>query len=238
MKTPRAVVLLSGGLDSATCLYIARERGFEVEAISFNYQQRHSVELTAARKIAAAGGANHTIIDVNLRAIGASALTAEIVVPKGGAHLQGEAAIPSTYVPVRNLVFLSLAYALAEARDCSAIFTGVNAIDYSGYPDCRPDFIASFAQTAALASKSGREGRAADILTPLIAMTKADIAAEAMRLAVPIELTWSCYDPQTNGEVLAPCEQCDACLLRAQGFAALELQLSKEVIFGSPVKRA
>lgn len=235
---PRAVVLLSGGLDSATCMYLARERGFEIEAISFNYQQRHSVELTAAQRLAGTCGANHTIIDVNLRAIGASALTSDIAVPKGGAHLQGEAVIPSTYVPVRNLVFLSLAYALAEARDCSAIFTGVNAIDYSGYPDCRPDFIASFAQTAALASKSGREGRAPEILTPLIAMTKSDIATEALRLAVPIHLTWSCYDPQTAGEMLKPCEQCDACLLREQGFAALAQQLSKEVIFGSPVKVA
>lgn len=234
----RAVVLLSGGLDSATCMYIARERGFAVEAISFDYQQRHSVELTAARRLAAACGANHTVIDVNLRAIGASALTGDIAVPKGGAHLRGEAAIPSTYVPVRNLVFLSLAYALSEARDCSAIFTGVNAIDYSGYPDCRPDFIASFAQTAALASKSGREGRAPEILIPLIQMTKADIAAEALRLGVPVELTWSCYDPQLEGEMLTPCTQCDACLLREQGFAALGQKLSKEAIFGSPVKVA
>lgn len=235
---PRAVVLLSGGLDSATCMYIARERGFAIEAISFDYQQRHSVELKAARQLAETCGARHTVINVNLRAIGGSALTEDIEVPKDGAHLQGVQAIPSTYVPVRNLVFLSLAYALSEARDCSAIFTGVNAIDYSGYPDCRPDFIASFAQTAALASKSGREGRAPEILTPLIQMTKADIAAEALRLGVPVELTWSCYDPQVAGSALAPCEQCDACILRAQGFAALENHLSKEAIFGSPVEVA
>ncbi len=232
---PKAVVLLSGGLDSATCMYIARERGFEIEAISFDYRQRHSVELTAARNLAASCGANHTVIDVNLRAIGGSALTADIDVPKGGAHLHGAQAIPATYVPVRNLVFLSLAYALAEARQCTAIFTGVNAIDYSGYPDCRPDFIASFAKTAALASKTGREGRAAEILTPLIEMSKTDIAAEALRLSVPIAQTWSCYDPQVFAHKFAPCEQCDACVLRAQGFAALGKDLPKEVIFGSPV---
>ncbi len=191
--------------------------------------------MTAARNLAASCGAHHTIIDVNLRAIGGSALTADIDVPKGGTHLHGAQAIPATYVPVRNLVFLSLAYALAEARQCSAIFTGVNAIDYSGYPDCRPDFIASFAKTAALASKTGREGRASEILTPLIEMSKTDIAAEALRLAVPIAQTWSCYDPQALGHTLAPCEQCDACALRAQGFAALGNDLPKEVIFGSPV---
>ena len=238
MNKKRAVVLLSGGLDSATCMYLAREQDFEILALSFNYEQRHKVELTAARRLAEACGAKHTIIDVNLRAIGGSALTSDVDVPKGGAHLHGSPKIPSTYVPVRNLVFLSLAYALAEARECSAIFTGVNAIDYSGYPDCRPDFIDSFAQTAALASKAGREGRAPQILTPLIALTKAGIAAEAVRLQVPIHLTWSCYDPQEKQGILYPCESCDACLLRKEGFASSRHQLPNEAIFGSPVRVA
>jgi 7-cyano-7-deazaguanine synthase len=238
MNSKRAVVLLSGGLDSATCMYLAREQGFDVLALSFNYEQRHKVELTAARRLAESCGASHTVIDVNLRAIGASALTDDVAVPKGGGHLQGQPSIPATYVPVRNLIFLSLAYALAEARECSAIFTGVNAIDYSGYPDCRPDFIASFSQTAALASKVGREGLGPQILTPLIALTKMGIATEAMRLNVPIHLTWSCYDPQEKEGVLYPCESCDACLLRKDGFSSMQHQLPNGAIFGSPVKLA
>lgn len=238
MNPKRAVVLLSGGLDSATCMYLAREQSFEVLALSFNYEQRHKVELTAASRLAESCGASHTVIDVNLRSIGGSALTADVAVPKGGGHLQGEPRIPATYVPVRNLVFLSLAYALAEARECSAIFTGVNAIDYSGYPDCRPDFIKSFSETAALASKIGREGQGPQILTPLIALTKAGIAAEAIRLNVPIRLTWSCYDPQEKDGFLHPCKSCDACLLRKEGFSSIQHQLPNEAIFGSPVKLA
>lgn len=234
----RAVVLLSGGLDSATCLFIARERGFLPVAISFDYGQRHKNELKAAEKIAGLAGAEHNIISVDLRAIGGSALTDAIAVPKGGNHLEAGVTVPVTYVPVRNMIFLSLAYALAEARAAAAIFIGVNAIDYSGYPDCRPDFIASFAQTAALASKIGREGRSPEIIAPLVTLSKADIAREAQRLSVPVNFTWSCYDPQIRGGAYTPCENCDACLLRRNGFAEAGLNLSKEEIFGSPIALA
>lgn len=234
MSDKRAVVLLSGGLDSTTCLYIARERGFSPIALSFDYGQRHRNELMAAKRIAAAQNAVHRIIAVDLKQIGGSALTSNLAVPKGGAHLEA-AQIPVTYVPVRNLIFLSLAYALAEAEGAQAIFIGVNAIDYSGYPDCRPDFIESFAKTAALASKVGREGHAPEIIAPLVTLSKADIAREAQRLRVPIELTWSCYDPQVHDGVYSPCENCDACLLRRDGFAAAELSLTREEIFGSPI---
>jgi 7-cyano-7-deazaguanine synthase len=231
----RAVVLLSGGLDSSTCLFIARERGFLPIALSFDYGQRHRNELEAARRIASAVNADHRIIAVDLRQIGGSALTANIAVPKDGAHL-GAAQIPATYVPVRNLIFLSLAYALAEAEKAQAIFIGVNAIDYSGYPDCRPDFIESFSHTAALASKIGREGHAPEIVAPLVAFSKADIAREALRLTVPVALTWSCYDPQFQGGAYAPCEHCDACLLRRDGFSAAGISLTKEEVFGSPIR--
>lgn len=238
MSKPRAVVLLSGGLDSATCLAIARERGFDPIAISFNYGQRHKSELLAAKKLAGLAGAAHEIIAVDLAAIGGSALTADIAVPKGGAHLGAAPAIPVTYVPVRNLIFLSLAYALAEARGAQALFIGVNAVDYSGYPDCRPDFIEAFAKTAALASKIGREGRSPEIIAPLVTFSKADIAREALRLKVPVQFTWSCYDPQLHEGFYRPCENCDACILRRNGFADAGYQLSKEEIFGSPLALA
>lgn len=238
MNREKAVVLVSGGLDSATCLYKAKSQGYEPIALSFDYGQRHKAELSAAKKIAESLHVQHNTIAVDLRTIGGSALTAAIEVPKGGAHLQKEPEIPVTYVPVRNLVFLSLAYALAEARSASAVFIGVNAIDYSGYPDCRPDFIESFARTAALASKAGREGHAPDIITPLIALSKADIAAEAIRLGVPVALTWSCYDPQLTGGKLVPCRNCDACILRRDGFAAAGLNLTPEEIFGSAIEPA
>lgn len=235
MSENKAVVLLSGGLDSATCLFIARERGFSPHAISFDYGQRHKNELLAAAKIAALAGAAHSVIAVDLAQIGGSALTADIAVPKGGAHLGAAPAIPVTYVPVRNMIFLSLAYALAEARGAKAIFIGVNAVDYSGYPDCRPDFIEAFAKTAALASKVGREGHAPEIVAPLVTFSKADIAREAVRLKVPVEHTWSCYDPQIKNGKYTPCENCDACILRQNGFADASLALTKEEIFGAPI---
>lgn len=238
MSTQRAVVLLSGGLDSATCLYTAKTAGFQVTAVSFDYGQRHRNEIQAAANLAQQAGADHRVIPVGLRQIGGSALTDAIEVPKGGLHLAENGNIPVTYVPVRNLIFLSLAYAVAEATLSSTIFIGVNAIDYSGYPDCRPDFIASFAKTAALASKVGREGHAPEIRTPLIEMSKAQIAQEALRLRVPIAQTWSCYDPQINGNTYTPCENCDACILRRNGFSDAGLNLTKEEIFGSPITLA
>jgi 7-cyano-7-deazaguanine synthase len=237
MKREKAIVLLSGGLDSATCLYKAKGQGYEPVALSFDYGQRHKAELQAAKRIATHLGIEHQVVAVDLRKIGGSALTSDIAVPKGGEHLKAEGLIPVTYVPVRNLIFLSLAYALSEAVRAAAIYIGVNAIDYSGYPDCRPDFIESFSRTAALASKAGREGHGADIVTPLISLSKAEIAAEAIRLGVPVELTWSCYDPQASGTNLLPCRNCDACILRRDGFMAAGLALSTEAIYGSPIER-
>lgn len=233
-----AVVLLSGGLDSATCLYTAREAGFKITAVSFDYGQRHRNELMAATNLAQIAGAEHVILPVDLRRIGGSALTSTTAVPKGGDGIGKENNVPVTYVPVRNLIFLSLAYAVAETREARAIYIGINAVDYSGYPDCRPDFIASFRETAALASKAGREGRTPEIRTPLVNLSKAQIAREAMRLAVPVAHTWTCYDPQTKGGFFVPCENCDACILRSRGFAEAGLALSKEEIFGAPIRSA
>ena len=238
MTQKRAVVLLSGGLDSATCLFTAIEQGFQPIALSFDYGQRHRSELVAAEVTAQTAKSEHRVIAVDLRAIGGSALTAAMDVPKGGKHLTENPQIPVTYVPVRNLIFLSLGYALAEAEKCEAIFIGVNAIDYSGYPDCRPDFITSFAATAALASKIGREGKGPQIITPLIELSKSDIAREALRLGVPVASTWSCYDPQNKNGMLFPCQSCDACLLRREGFTRTGLTLSDAEIFGSPIKSA
>lgn len=232
MAERRAVVLLSGGLDSATCLYTAKAAGYALTAISFDYGQRHRAELQAATQIAQGLDAEHRIVAVDLRAIGGSALTSGLEVPKGGIDLSEANKVPVTYVPVRNLIFLSLAFALAEAQNAVAIYIGVNAVDYSGYPDCRPDFIASFAKTAALASKIGREGKSPEIVTPLLRLSKADIAKEAIRLNVPLAQTWTCYDPHTVQGRLTPCENCDACLLRRDGFAAANLALTKEEIFG------
>jgi 7-cyano-7-deazaguanine synthase len=239
MSTNKAVVLLSGGLDSTTCLYTAIQNKYQPIAISFDYGQRHRNELEAAKRIAELTGTTHRIIAVDLQTIGGSALTTRAEIPKGGQHLNSEKPeIPTTYVPVRNLIFLSLAYALAETEQCEAIFIGVNAIDYSGYPDCRPDFIAAFANAAALASKAGREGRGPNIFTPLIQLTKAEIAVEARRLGVPLSLTWSCYDPVAAGGLYSPCRDCDACILRRDGFAAAGLKLSNEEIFGAPIEIA
>jgi 7-cyano-7-deazaguanine synthase len=219
MKTrpKRAVVLLSGGLDSATVLAIARGEGYELYALSFSYGQRHIYELEAARRVAASiGVAAHRIAEIDLRVFGGSALTGDIDVPKGRTAEEMGHGIPITYVPARNTIFLSFALAWAEVLGSSDIFIGVNALDYSGYPDCRPEFIEAFEKMANLATKAGVEGRQAlKIHTPLIALTKAQIIAEGIELGVDYGLTSSCYDPSPTG---ASCGQCDSCLLRQKGF--------------------
>ena len=216
MTTP-AVVLLSGGLDSATALAIARSEGFEAYALSFSYGQRHAWELAAAKRVAASiGVADHKTATIDLRVFGGSALTAEIDVPKGRDADEMAHGIPITYVPARNTIFLSFALAWAEVLSASDIFIGVNALDYSGYPDCRPEYIEAFEKMANLATKAGVEGRRRlKIHTPLIAMTKAQIIAKGIELGVDYGLTSSCYDPSQTGE---PCGQCDSCLLRLKGF--------------------
>jgi 7-cyano-7-deazaguanine synthase len=212
-----AVCLVSGGLDSATCLAYARKQGYESWALSFDYGQRHRVELEAARRIAETLGAvAHRVVKIDLRAFGHSALTDDIDVPKGRDEADMNVGIPVTYVPARNTIFLSFALAWAEVLESSDIFIGVNALDYSGYPDCRPEFIEAFERMATLATKSGVEGRTrVKIHTPLIQMSKAQIVRLGLELGVPFGLTHSCYDPDAAGR---PCGQCDSCLLRAKGF--------------------
>jgi 7-cyano-7-deazaguanine synthase len=214
---PKAVVLLSGGLDSATCLALAKEQGFSPVAISFRYGQRHEVELTAARNVAAAlGAARHVVADIDLRIFGGSALTADIAVPKDRAEAEMNAAIPITYVPARNTIFLSFALALAEVEGARDIFIGVNAVDYSGYPDCRPDYIAAFQAMANLATKAAvADGRSVTIHTPLISLTKAEIIRTGTRLGVDYGMTVTCYDPTPEGHA---CGRCDSCHLRMKGF--------------------
>ncbi|MCB2192080.1 MAG: 7-cyano-7-deazaguanine synthase QueC [Deltaproteobacteria bacterium] len=215
---PRAVVLLSGGLDSTTCLAMAGAQGFECYALSVLYGQRHEVEMQAARRVAQAlGAAQHREIGVDLSAFGGSALTADIEVPKGRSEADMSGEIPVTYVPARNTVFLSLALAWAETLDSTDLFIGVNALDYSGYPDCRPEFIMAFENMANLATKmSTTQGRRIRVHAPLIRMTKAQIIQAGLELGVDYGLTHSCYDPGPDGK---PCGQCDSCLLRAKGFA-------------------
>jgi 7-cyano-7-deazaguanine synthase len=208
----KAVVLLSGGLDSMVTAAIAREQGFAVLALTVNYGQRHSVELAAARAIAKQLASEHVILDLDLRKFGGSALTGDIDVPKGGVGDD----IPVTYVPARNTVFLSLALAWAEAAGARDLFIGVNALDYSGYPDCRPEFISAFEKLANVATKAGVEGGGFRLHAPLQAMTKADIAREAARLGLDAGVSHSCYDPTADGR---HCGLCDACRLRAKGFA-------------------
>jgi len=210
MKT--AVVLLSGGLDSMVCAALARESGFETLALTIDYGQRHRVELDSARRIAARLADRHIVLALDLTAFGGSALTSDIAVPKDGV---GEG-IPVTYVPARNTIFLSLALGLAEASGARDIFIGVNALDYSGYPDCRPEFVAGFERLANLATKAGVEGDGFTIHAPLLDLTKADIAREAQRLGIDAGLSHSCYDPLPDG---THCGKCDACRLRAKGFA-------------------
>jgi len=213
----KAVVLLSGGLDSATVLAIARSQGYKLYALSFSYGQRHVWELEAAARVAASiGVAKHRVAQIDLRIFGGSALTDDIAVPKGRAIEDMSHGIPITYVPARNTIFLSFALAWAEVLGSSDIFIGVNALDYSGYPDCRPEFIQAYEKMANLATKAGVEGRQSlKIHTPLIAMSKADIIAKGIELGVDYALTSSCYDPSPKGE---PCGQCDSCLLRQKGF--------------------
>jgi 7-cyano-7-deazaguanine synthase len=210
---PIAVVLLSGGLDSMVTAALAQERGFAVHGLSVDYGQRHRLELESAGRIAARLGlARHTQIALDLRAFGGSALTDAIDVPKDGVGHD----IPVTYVPARNLVFLALTTACAEAAGARDVFIGVNALDYSGYPDCRPEFIASFAETARLGTKAGAQGSPFTIHAPLQHMTKADIARECARLGLDPAWSWSCYDPTPDG---LACGQCDSCRLRKKGFA-------------------
>ena len=208
----QAVVLLSGGLDSMVCAALAREAGFGVLALTVDYNQRHRVELEAAKRIAAELADRHIILPIDLRAFGGSALTSETAVPKDGV---GEG-IPVTYVPARNTIFLSLALGWAEAAGARDLFIGVNALDYSGYPDCRPDFVEAFGKVANLATKAGVEGDPFTIHAPLQHMSKADIAAEAARLGLDARMSHSCYDPAPDGR---HCGLCDACRLRAKGFA-------------------
>jgi 7-cyano-7-deazaguanine synthase len=217
MSEQKAVVLLSGGLDSATVLAIAQSEGFTPYAISFRYGQRHVIELDAAREIARrAGVAQHVEAEIDLRLFGGSALTAEIDVPKERELAAMSDGIPITYVPARNTVFLSFALAWAEVIGANHIWIGVNALDYSGYPDCRPEYIAAYQQMANLATKRGVEGERLTIHTPLIDLTKAQIIKRGLELAVDYGLTRSCYDPSLDGEA---CGLCDSCQLRMRGFA-------------------
>ena len=215
--TRTAVVLLSGGLDSATVLAIAHSEGFEIFALSFRYGQRHEVEISAAQSIAKrAGVRRHVVVDIDLRVFGGSALTSDLAVPKGRSASEISHGIPITYVPARNTIFLSYAVALAEVSMADNIYMGVNALDYSGYPDCRPEYIEAFEQMANLATKSGVEGRHLTIHTPLMHQTKGEIITRGMKLGVDYAPTISCYDPDASG---AACGQCDACQLRLKGFS-------------------
>lgn len=216
-RSARAVCLLSGGLDSTTCLALARQQGFDCYCLSFDYGQRHAVELAAAKRVAERLGAKeHRSVRIDLRAFGGSALTSEVAVPKDRAADEMTQEIPATYVPARNTIFLSFALAYAEVVEANDIFIGVNAIDYSGYPDCRPAFIEAFECMANLATKAGVEGvtRIA-IRAPLLKMSKADIVRKAAELGVDFRLTHSCYDPDASGK---PCGRCDSCVLRRKGF--------------------
>jgi 7-cyano-7-deazaguanine synthase len=213
----KAVCLLSGGLDSSTCLALARSEGYDCYALSFDYGQRHKLELQAAARVAESlGAAEHLVARIDLRQFGHSALTADIAVPKGRSLSEMGQGIPVTYVPARNTIFLSFALAWAEILEASDIFIGVNALDYSGYPDCRPEYIEAYGRMANLATKAGVEGRThLRIHTPLLHLSKAGIVKLAHDLGLDFSLTHSCYDPTPDG---APCGQCDSCLLRRKGF--------------------
>ncbi|MCH7799541.1 MAG: 7-cyano-7-deazaguanine synthase QueC [Planctomycetes bacterium] len=217
-STSSAVVLVSGGVDSATVLAIARRRGFDCHALSFDYGQRHRVELAAAAAVARALGAcEHRIARIDLRALGGSALTDDIDVPKDRSPGEIAGDIPVTYVPARNTIFLSVALGFAEVLGSADLFIGINAIDYSGYPDCRPEYVTAFETMANLATRSGVEGTRLRIHTPLIELTKAQIITRGRELGVDFGLTFSCYDPLP--ETGRPCGRCDSCLIRARGFA-------------------
>jgi 7-cyano-7-deazaguanine synthase len=216
MATPKAVVLLSGGMDSATAAAVALDQGFEAYGLSFRYGQRHATELEAARRVAERLGVRrHVVLDIDLRAFGGSALTGDLEVPKNTPLERIGATIPATYVPGRNTVFLSLALAWAEVLGSADIFLGANALDYSGYPDCRPEYIEAYERMANLATRAGVEGSRLRIHTPLISLSKAEIVRLGTRLGVDYSLTWSCYDPTPDGTA---CGRCDACILRQKGF--------------------
>jgi 7-cyano-7-deazaguanine synthase len=217
-KIKKAVVLLSGGLDSTTAMAIAQSEGYDLYGLTFRYGQRHSSELEAAGRVAGAFRAKkHLVIDMDLRPIGGSALTDNIEVPKGRSEREMQEEIPVTYVPARNTIFLSYAMAWAEVLGASDIFIGVNAVDYSGYPDCRPEFIEAFERMANMATKAGIEGLTQlKIRTPLISMTKAEIIKKGLELGVDYGMTHSCYDPSPEGNA---CGRCDSCLIRKKGFA-------------------
>jgi 7-cyano-7-deazaguanine synthase len=217
MHQRKSVVLLSGGLDSTTVLAIARSEGYTAHALSFQYGQRHQMELLAAQRVASyLGAADHTVVNIDLRKFGGSALTSEIEVPKGRTLSEIGDGIPITYVPARNTIFLSFALAWSEVLGASDIFIGVNALDYSGYPDCRPEYIHAFEEMANLATKAGVEGRQhLKIHTPLIHLSKAEIIRRGLALGVDYSMTMSCYDPSPLGDA---CGACDACLLRLKGF--------------------
>jgi len=231
MSERQAVVLLSGGLDSSTVLAIAKSRGFECSALSFRYGQRHKVELDRAREVAERMGVvRHVIVDFDLRQFGGSALTSDIDVPKERSTADMSHGIPITYVPARNTIFLSFGLAWAETLGSSDIFVGVNALDYSGYPDCRPEFIAAYERMANLATKAGVEGtQQLKIHTPLISLSKAQIIKAGLELGVDYSITSSCYDPGPEG---VPCGACDSCLLRAKGFAEVGVADPLLVKFG------
>jgi 7-cyano-7-deazaguanine synthase len=223
MSEKKAVILSSGGLDSTTVMAIAKSECYEIYSLSFRYGQRHSVELDAAKQIAEIFGAReHLVINIDLRMIGGSALTDNIEVPKNRKEKEMLQEIPVTYVPARNTIFLSYALAWAEVLGAPDIFTGVNAIDYSGYPDCRPEYIEAFERMANLATKAGVEGKTRiKIRTPLIHMTKARIIQRGIELGVDYSMTHSCYDPTPDGKA---CGQCDSCLLRKKGFREARVQ--------------
>ena len=217
MSAQKAVVLLSGGLDSTTVLAIAKAQGFEVHALTFRYGQRHEVEVRASREIAQRlGVAQHVVVDIDLRLFGGSALTSDAPVPKGRSAEEMGTGIPITYVPARNTIFLSFALAWAEVLNAFDIFIGVNALDYSGYPDCRPQYIAAYEQVANLATKATVEGHGRfHIHAPLIDLSKSEIVQRGLALGIDYSLTSSCYDPSSSGEA---CGACDSCLLRLRGF--------------------
>lgn len=211
----KAVVLLSGGLDSATCCGFAKKDGRRIYAMSFSYGQRHSVELDAARRVAAFFNAvEHRIVTIDLRAFGGSSLTSAMDVPKNR-NIEKESTIPNTYVPARNTIFLSFALGWAEVLGCTAIYTGVNAVDYSGYPDCRPEYIEAYEKMANLATRAGVEGRRTHIVTPLINLTKAEIVRAGVEMGIDYSITHSCYDPAPSG---LACGTCDSCTIRRNGF--------------------
>jgi len=228
----RAVVLLSGGIDSTTAMAVAKAEGFDLYALSFRYGQRHAVELEAAKTVAALLGVKeHLVMDIRLDRIGGSALTSEIVVPKDRNEHEIGRGIPATYVPARNTIFLSIALAWAEVLQAEDIFIGVNILDYSGYPDCRTEYIDAFERMANLATRAGVEGRARiEIHTPLIAMTKAEIIKKGLDLGVDYSITHSCYDPSYGG---LACGRCDSCLLRIKGFRDAGVQDPTRYVSGS-----